>query len=102
MSKLKSNPIPTESIGSPDFITGQVSVTGTATAIRVKDTNRRGVLIVNHGTTAVYLGDSTVTTSNGLLLAGVVGASISIPTISDVYGITGGASQTVSFCSIQT
>ena len=83
------------------FNTNQVTVTGTATEIVAENDGRLSVLITNLGTTAVYIGsNANVTTSTGQLLPGVVGASISIPTKSPVYGITSGGSQPVSFLDV--
>jgi hypothetical protein len=84
-----------------DFSTNQVSVGSTATLIVAQNHGRLSVLITNLGTTAIYIGDSpSVTTSNGQLLPGVVGASISLPVTCAIYGISSGAAQSVSFCDI--
>lgn len=83
------------------FNTNQVSVAATATEIVAENDGRNFVIITNLGTTAVYLGpNASVTTSNGQLLPGTVGASISIPTKSPVYGITASSSQAVSFLDV--
>lgn len=102
MAQTKVNPVPIEPLGSPDVATNQVTVADTATLIRAADPRRRGLLIVNHGTTAVFVGDSTVTTTTGLLLAGVVGASVSVPTKGAVYGVVASGSQVVSYMVVTT
>jgi hypothetical protein len=83
------------------FNTGQVSVLGTATLIVAQNTGRHAVLITNTGTIAIYIGiDATVTASTGQLLPGVVGASISIPSKSAVYGISASTAETVTFLDV--
>jgi hypothetical protein len=83
------------------FNTGQISVLATATLIVAQNTGRHAVLITNTTTTAIYLGiDATVTTPTGQLLPGVVGASISIPSKSAVYGISSGSAATVTFLDV--
>ncbi len=88
--------------GVGNIAVNQVSVTTTAggTTIAAARSTRRGILVINHGTTAVYLGPSGVTTSNGLLLAGIVGAFISIPTTVAILGIVGSGTQTVSYIEV--
>ena len=80
------------------FNTNQVTVLATATLIVGSNTGRKATVITNLGTTAVYLGpNSGVTTANGQLLPGVVGASISIPQTGPVWGIAATGTQAVSF-----
>ena len=86
--------------GEPLLETGQVSVLDTATKIVEARSNRRSLLIVQHGTNAVYIGkDSTVTTTTGVLLTGTAGTGISIPITGEVWAIAAVA-QTVSFIEI--
>ena len=77
--------------------TNQVSVLATATLIAAARAGRSMITIVNGGTTDVFVGGSGVTAGTGVLLVGIKGASITIPTSGAVYGITGGGSQAVSF-----
>lgn len=77
--------------------TNQVSVTTSSTLIVASRVGRRGLTIVNHGTTDVYIGVTGLTTSNGLLLVGVKGAGISLETEAAIYGIVGTGTQTVSY-----
>ena len=86
--------------GAANFATNQVSVTSAATAIVAARATRRAVLIINHGTTDVYIGGATVTTATGILLAGSEGASISIPTTAAVYGIVASGTQAVSYIEV--
>lgn len=80
------------------FNTNQVPVLSTATLIVAQNTGRKAVVITNTSTTAIYIGNSSgVTTVNGQLLPGTVGASISIPSTSAVWGISSSSTATVSF-----
>jgi hypothetical protein len=84
------------------FKTSQVAVTGTATQIVAANAARSGISIENLGTTDVWLGEnSAVTTSTGHLLLGTKGASVSFSTTGAVWGITSGASQSVSVLETQ-
>lgn len=84
------------------FKTSQVSVGGTATQIAAINSSRSGVLLVNFGTTDVFIGpDNTVTTSNGQLLAGTKGTAIGFATTGTIYGITSGASQNIGVLETQ-
>ena len=90
-----------EQPGGTTIATGQVTVTDSATQIAAARSGRRGLVIVNHGTTDVYVGLSGVTTATGVLLKGTAGASISIPTSAAVYGIVAAAgSQGVSYLEV--
>lgn len=84
------------------FITGQTTITGTATQIVPANAARSGIQITNLGTTDVWLIENTSgTTATGHLLLGVKGASVSFSTTSAVYGITSGSSQAVSWLQTQ-
>lgn len=74
----------------------QVSVGATATLIAALRSGRNSITVENTGTTAIYLGGSGVTTSTGVLLPGVLGASITLNYSGALYGITTTGSQTVS------
>ena len=78
--------------------TGQVSVGVSATQIIAANAARKGVLIFNAGTATVYIGAAGVTTAAGHILP--AGASVTLPTVSAVYGIST-SSQTVSFMELQ-
>ena len=87
-------------VGEVDFATGQVTIAAAVITLIVEPrSNRRSLLIVQHGTNAVYLGEDDVTTTTGVLLPGAVGAAISIPTTDKVYG-TAAAEQVVSYIEI--
>jgi hypothetical protein len=86
------------------FNYGQVSVTSAPTQIVGINRSRQSVIIVNHGSADVYLGDVNVTTSTGLLLVGskgIAGASVTIPTTNAVYGIVATSEETVSYLEVQ-
>lgn len=88
-------------MAAPSFNAGQVSVGSSATKIVGGNESRHTVVITNLGSTAVYIGpNANVTSSNGQLLPGSVGASISIPTSGPVYGVASTGSQTVSFLDV--
>lgn len=86
--------------GEGTIATAQVSVGVAAATVVASRAGRRSLLIVNHGTTPVFLGPATVTTANGVLLPGVLGASISIPTTALVQGIVASGTQTVSYIEV--
>ena len=80
--------------------TGQVSVGTSATLILPARKQRRSLLVIQHGTNAVYLGkDENVSTTTGVLLTGTAGSGISIPTTGEIWGVAGSA-QTVSYIEI--
>lgn len=96
--------------------TNQVSVASTPTLIVNQNTGRKAVVITNLGTTAIFIGfgvttpagvalapniaGSPLSTTNGQLLPGVVGASLSIPSTSAIWGISSGGAQSVSFMDV--
>lgn len=82
-----------------NFATNQATIGSTATLIVTQRSGRDTVVVENTGTTAVYLGNSAVTVSNGLLLPGVVGASIALETTDAVYGIVASGTQVV--CAVE-
>lgn len=88
-------------MAAPSFATGQVTI-GSSTPTLLVDHNqsRHAVLITNLGTTAVYIGLVNVTTTTGQILPGVVGASLTIPTVHSIYGIASTGSQAVSFIDV--
>ena len=86
--------------GSETLATNQVSIAATSTLIAAANTKRRALLIVNHGTTDVYIGSATVTTSDGILLTGTKGASLSIPGTMAIYGIVASGSQAISYIEV--
>jgi hypothetical protein len=86
-----------QDIGGNTIATAQVSIADSATQIVPARTSRRSVIIVNHGTTDVFLGNSGVTIANGLLLTGTPGVSIALQTTAAVYGIVAAGTQTISY-----
>lgn len=77
--------------------TGQVSVATTVTLIATGRVGRKAITIVNEGTTLVRLGNSGVTTGNGVLLPGSAGASFTLEGAEPIYGIVGTGTQAVSY-----
>lgn len=85
-----------------DLTTGQITVAATATVIvpTAGAAGRLSVTIVNNSTVDVFLGGPGVTISNGLLLVGTKGASITLNTSAAVYGIVATSTESVSFASV--
>ena len=84
----------TNTVTSSSVSTGQVSVGTTATLVVASNTNRKSVIIRNQGTTDAYIGDSTVTTTTGLLIK--AGDAITLDrTTAAIYAIV--ASGTTTF-----
>ena len=81
------------------FKTTQATISTTPTLIFAARAGRDSVVVEQTGTTKVYVGDLNVTTSTGLLLPGVEGASISLETTDAVYGIVASGSQVV--CALE-
>lgn len=88
--------IPAAPAGTPAF--GQITASTSATLIRAANTNRSAVIVVNHGSTNVFIGfTNAVTASTGVLLPGIPGSSLTFQTRSDVYGIVAAGTQVVGF-----
>jgi len=94
-------------VGYASFTPSQnASVATTATQIVAARTGAAGTgrglfIIENIGTTPMYCGPtSSVTTSNGLLLPGILGASITIATTSAVYCIAASGTGAVSYAEL--
>lgn len=83
--------------GGQNINTGQVSVANTATLIIAARTARMDALIVNSGTTDVFIGGSGVTTTTGTLLKGIPGAALAVNSKAAIYGVVASSTQTVSF-----
>ena len=92
--------VATVEIGNDLLATGQPNVGATATAICSARVGRGAITVVNHGTTDVFLGGSTVTSGTGVLLLGVKGASITLPFAGALYGVTATGSQPVSYVEV--
>jgi hypothetical protein len=76
--------------------TGQITVTGTATLISAAYPSRSGIVLVNTGSTTVYIGENaSVTALTGCPL--LASTSLSFSTTGAVYGITAGGSDVVGF-----
>jgi hypothetical protein len=85
-----SGALPVRSLGAGTNVGAQVTVTNSSTTIITSDTDRRGVLLVNQQTVAVYIDPSggTATTSMFRLDPG---ASIFLPCTTAITGITSAA-----------
>jgi hypothetical protein len=88
--------IPAAPPGTP--VAGQVSVAATATLIRVANTRRTSIIVVQHGSTNVFVGfTNSVTALTGVLLVGIPGSSLTFQNRGDIWAITASGSQTVSY-----
>ena len=77
---------------------GQVDVATTATKIPSTPlSGRKAITVINTSTTTVYLGSSSVTTSNGYQLKQDAQVSIDIGENVDLYGIVGSSTSDVRF-----
>lgn len=78
----------------------QVTVDTTVGGVTIVSASagRQGVMLTNQGSVACYIGTGTVTASNGYFLG--AGESVSIPTDSDVKGITASSSTTVGYLAL--
>lgn len=92
-----ANAVPVRDYGTDDMATGQVTATTTASVVYGGNVKAKEVTFVNLGTTDVYFGKSNVTTSNGQLLVGTKGATLTIKTRSPIYAIVGTGTQAVSY-----
>jgi len=86
----------TTSALSTSITTSQVVVSNSATLIKASNTSRRSLIIRNHGSVAVYVGNSGVTTSIGMILNQYDALSFDKNTAA-IYGITSSGTSTVSF-----
>lgn len=84
--------------GTGGFDTSAVTVqSNAATLIAARRRGRNAITITNRGTIAIDLGhDSSVTVGSGQILPGVLGASVTIPTQAEVWGIAASSTQAVS------
>jgi hypothetical protein len=70
------------------FTTGQTTVLTAALQIAPANSGRDTITLVNTSAVAVWIGGSGVTVGTGLLLAGVVGQTLVLPTTAAIFGIT--------------
>lgn len=82
------------------FEPNQIMVGTSVTLLVPAREGRRAVVLINHGTTDVFLGGDGVTTTTGLLLAGARGAGIVVPTDVAVYGIVATGTQRISYAEL--
>lgn len=81
--------------------TNQVLITNAATKVVAANSARKKIILVNHGTTSVFIGEnSSVTDATGVLLAGVVGQTLYLDTTAAIYGITASSSQEISYAEL--
>lgn len=83
------------------FQHGQVAVSDTATKVFSSNGSTSSINILNIDTSlTIYIGNSSsVTTSTGYPLA--PGASVTVPSTSDVYGISASGTPKVAYIQVQ-
>ncbi len=84
------------------FATSQISIGTTPTLIVNTNNSRLKITIINTTTANIWLGNSSVNTANGQLLAGIVGYPASIRTTAPLFGIIGSGNQLVSYLEEST
>lgn len=77
--------------------TGQVSIASTSTLILAANSNRKRLVLINMGTTNVFVGNIGVTIGTGQLLLGIAGYVIPLYFTGAVYGIVGTGTQTIAY-----
>jgi hypothetical protein len=98
-----TNPVPV-TVGAGSYVpalnaTNQILVASGPTLIIASNASRQGVLITNPSATVmVYIGISTVTTTDGAILG--PGQSITIPVTSEIYGVVATGTQVVSYIEV--
>lgn len=91
---------PIRGVAAPGVIHNQVDVDVSSTLIVAARAGRRTVIVINHSAIDVFLGSQGVTTLTGLLLTGIKGTGINIPTDGDIYGIAASGSARVSYMEL--
>jgi hypothetical protein len=87
--------------GAQHITTTQVTLKATPTLIAPARATRRSVLLVNiGGTSTMYFGGQVVSSTQGSYLPAVDGASVSIPTIADVWATASTATPIVSVMEV--
>jgi len=85
------------------LVNGALSVSTTAVAMRVgaaNATNRRSILIQNQGPLSVFIGDASVTTSNGYELALKAGVEFAMGESQTLYAIASSGTQNVRILEV--
>lgn len=92
-----ANPIPVAGVGLNNFTPVQVTMNTGPTLIIAARAGRANVTVENTGNVGVFIGPtSAVTVTNGMLLPGVIGASITLPYTGALYGVTAAGSQVLT------
>jgi len=97
LNAVAAGSVPIRAFGAPNIAHNQVTVTTSATQIIAARPERRSVLIISLGGVDVFLGGAAVQTTNGIPLAGVVGANVTINTNGVVYGRVTSGTQVVAY-----
>lgn len=92
-----NNNVLVSSGGAPNLATAQVSVTTGNITVAAARALRRAVTITNvTGTSAIYCGNTGVTTSTGMYLGATAGSSITLNTTAGIFCTVAATTQTVT------
>lgn len=84
--------------GTPTYGVVAIDTTATGIVIKASNANRRRITVVNHGTAAVFIGfDTSLDATNGILLPGIAGTSLTFFTTAQIRGITASGSVNVGY-----
>lgn len=92
-----SNPLPVRTYAAAGWAASQIDVTTGQVTIAPARPTRSSLIITNLGTTPVYIGSGSpsVSSTNGGLLPGVIGATLTIETVAAVVA-TAGSTQRIA------
>jgi hypothetical protein len=99
--KVVTSGSPVAPVGGSNYVTTQISVATTDTAVVAARTGRQSVRITNvTGTQQVWCSGTTAATNTSELMPAAVGASLTISTASAVRCIASTGAQTVSVAEV--
>ena len=86
-------------IGGSSILTAQGTITVGGVLVADAEPTRIAITVEQMGTVDVYIGGPTVTSATGMLLVGVRGASLTLATTAELWGIT--ASGSAAVCTME-
>jgi len=89
-----ANPSVTSEKSSDNLVTGQVAVGTTSTLVVAARAGRKTVTLTPTSSTVYYIGNTGVTTANGMYVA--AGGTVTLTTTAAIYAV-GAAALTISF-----
>ena len=81
------SPVNATPVSAGNMVTAITNVGTTATSLGAARPTRQGMTVVNETTNSYRVGTTGVTMANGVLLAGLVGASITVPFTGPIFAI---------------